>query len=132
MLVIVAGRVLGLEERGDGIALSYQCRGCSETEALFAARVINCTGPARDIRRSASTLLRSLFSGGIVRPGPLALGLDVTDSGALIRSDGRIHDRLFAVGPMLKEQLWETTAVRELRTQTEELARHLLGGGEKS
>jgi uncharacterized NAD(P)/FAD-binding protein YdhS len=125
-LVVVAGRVLGLQERGGGIALSYQRRGCTDTEMLYAARVINCTGPARDIRKSASTLLRSLFSGGMVRPGPLALGLDVSESGALIRSDGRIHDRLFAVGPMLKEQLWETTAVRELRTQAEELARHLL------
>ena len=131
-LVVVAGRVLSLEESEGGIALCYQRRGCTETEALYAARVINCTGPARDIRRSASTLLRSLFKDGIVRPGPLSLGLDVSASGALIRGDGQIHERLFAVGPMLKEQLWETTAVRELRAQTAELARHLSGAIGKS
>jgi uncharacterized NAD(P)/FAD-binding protein YdhS len=76
--------------------------------------------------------LRGLITSGTARPGPLALGLDVCDSGALIRPDGRAHDRLFAVGPMLKEHLWETTAVRELRTQTAELARHLIRAQGKS
>jgi uncharacterized NAD(P)/FAD-binding protein YdhS len=118
-------------QRNDG-RLSSQRRGCTDSETLHVARVINCTGPARDIRRSASALLRSLIAGGIGRPGPLALGLDVSDSGALVRSDGQTHDRLFAVGPMLKEQLWETTAVRELRTQTADLARRLVDAQGKS
>ena len=38
------------------------------------------------------------------------------------------HDRIFAIGPLLKERLWETTAVRELHVQTLELARRLIGG----
>jgi uncharacterized NAD(P)/FAD-binding protein YdhS len=125
-LVVIAGRVLKLEESAGAIALTFQRRGCTASETLYPARVINCTGPARDIRSSASPLLRSLITEGIGCPGPLALGLDVSDSGALVRPDGRAHERLFAVGPMLKEHLWETTAVRELRSQTLELARHLL------
>jgi hypothetical protein len=32
----------------------------------------------------------------------------------------------FALGPILKGQLWETTVVRELRVQAHELARHLI------
>ncbi len=67
-----------------------------------------------------------MLASGIVRPGPLALGLDVAESDALIRADGEVHDRLFAIGPLLKEHLWETTAVRELRGQTLDLARRLL------
>jgi uncharacterized NAD(P)/FAD-binding protein YdhS len=126
-LVVVAGRVLNLEERAGGVALTFQRRGRAESETLYPGRVINCTGPARDIRRTASTLLRCVIADGLGRPGPLALGLDVGDSGALIRPNGQAHNRLFAVGPLLKERLWETTAVRELRTQTADLARHLLG-----
>jgi uncharacterized NAD(P)/FAD-binding protein YdhS len=126
-LVVIAGRVLALDECDGRVVLTFQRRGQSEPERLALGRVINCTGPARDIRLSRSTLLRSLLADGIARPGPLALGLDVDDSGALIRPDGRIHDRLFAVGPLLKERLWETTAVRELRIQAAELARRLLG-----
>ena len=71
-------------------------------------------------------MLRSLIERGIGRPGPLALGLDVGDSGALIDKDGREQTQIYAVGPLLKERLWETTAVRELRIQTLELARRLV------
>ncbi len=125
-LIVVAGRVLSLAENNGMIEVSLRRRGAPEIEALRVRRVINCTGPARDVRLGSSNVLRSLIGRGIGRPGPLALGLDVTDSGALIRQDGREHDRLFAIGPLLKERLWETTAVRELRTQTLELARKLI------
>ena len=37
-----------------------------------------------------------------------------------------MRDRILAIGPLLKERLWETTAVRELRTQALDLARKLL------
>jgi uncharacterized NAD(P)/FAD-binding protein YdhS len=125
-LVVVAGRVISWEERADEMVLTVQRRGRAETETLAVGRVINCTGPARDIRVGASKLMRSLLSNGMGRPGPLALGLDVADSGALIEPGGRTNDRLFAIGPLLKEHLWETTAVRELRCQAAELARRLL------
>ncbi len=124
-LVVVAGRVLSMTGKNGMVELSLRRRGAPEAESLVVRRVINCTGPARDVRLGSSSLLRSLIERGIARPGPLALGLDVADSGALIRHDGREHDRLFAIGPLLKERLWETTAVRELRTQTLELARRL-------
>jgi uncharacterized NAD(P)/FAD-binding protein YdhS len=125
-LVVIAGRVLAMEERGEQMRLTFQRRGESRTEQLVVSRVINCTGPARDIRLTSSRLLNWLLTEGSVRPGPLALGLDVSETYALIRADGRIHDRLFAIGPLLKEHLWETTAVRELRSQAAALAARLL------
>jgi uncharacterized NAD(P)/FAD-binding protein YdhS len=125
-LVVVAGRVLSLDERPGQVVLTLQRRGRTDTETLVTSRVINCTGPARDVRTCQSKLLRQLLASGAARPGPLALGLDASESGALVRADGRVHDRIFAVGPLLKERLWETTAVRELRTQAVELAHRLL------
>jgi uncharacterized NAD(P)/FAD-binding protein YdhS len=125
-LVVVAGRIQSMTDANGMIEVSLRRRGAPEAEKLLVRRVINCTGPARDVRLGSSSLLRSLIERGIGRPGPLALGLDVADSGALIRQDGREHDRIFAIGPLLKERLWETTAVRELRTQTLELAKKLI------
>ncbi len=125
-LVVLAGRVLNLS-RNDGMTeVSFRRRGAAAAETLYVRRVINCTGPARDIRVGSSDLVQSLIARGIGRPGPLALGLDVDDSGALIGQDGRAQDRILAIGPLLKERLWETTAVRELRTQALDLARDLL------
>jgi uncharacterized NAD(P)/FAD-binding protein YdhS len=129
-LDVIAGRVVALRGQGGQIAVTLRRRGATttETETLFVRRVINCTGPARDVRVGPSALLQSVLARGVGRPGPLALGLDVTDSGALVRRDGRAHTRLFAIGPLLKERLWETTAVRELRVQALDLARKLLSG----
>jgi uncharacterized NAD(P)/FAD-binding protein YdhS len=125
-LVVIAGRLVSLSERGGRVAVTFQRRGESHNETITVGRVINCTGPARDIRLSASKLMQSMLANGISRPGPLALGLDVSDHGALISRDGHAQDWLYAIGPLLKDHLWETTAVRELRTQAAELARRLL------
>jgi uncharacterized NAD(P)/FAD-binding protein YdhS len=124
-LSIIAGRILASERVDDRIILTLQRRGESRTERLPVGLVINCTGPSRDIRQGSSALLRSMLDAGLARPGPLALGLDVDDAGALVRADGTVDDRLYAIGPLLKEHLWETTAVRELRVQAAELAGRL-------
>jgi uncharacterized NAD(P)/FAD-binding protein YdhS len=104
-------------------------RGAGETEALFARRVINCTGPSRNLRPGRSALVDALIDRGVGRPDPLSLGLEATDDGALVARDGTPSPHVFALGPILKGKLWETTAVRELRVQAHELARHLLATG---
>ncbi len=125
-LTVIAGRVRSLADRGDGAELTLVRRGGSEVETLVAQRIINCTGPARTLRAGRSPLVDALLDRGLGRPDPLALGLDVTESGALIAADGTTSEQIFALGPILKGQLWETTAVRELRVQAHELARHLI------
>ena len=126
-LNVLAARVVGLARRDGKVAITFRRRGAETTETLMVRRVINCTGPARDIRVGPSPLLQSVIARGIGRPGPLALGLDVADSGALLDRDGREQSTVFAIGPLLKERLWETTAVRELRSQALDLALKLLG-----
>ena len=116
-LTVIAGRVRSLADCGDGAELTLIRRGDSNVETLVAQRIINCTGPARTLRAGRSPLLDALIDRGLGRPDPLALGLDVTESGALIAADGTNSERIFALGPILKGQLWETTAVRELRVQ---------------
>jgi uncharacterized NAD(P)/FAD-binding protein YdhS/predicted metal-dependent enzyme (double-stranded beta helix superfamily) len=124
-LSVVAGRVLSLASESGEVVVTFRRRGADNAERTKVRRVINCTGPARNVEAGSSRLLRSLISRGVGRPGPLALGLDVADSGSLIGRDGRENDRIYAIGPLLKERLWETTAVRELRVQALELAQRL-------
>ncbi|WP_165226295.1 FAD/NAD(P)-binding protein [Aquisphaera insulae] len=127
-LRVIAGRVESIEPAGASVAVRVRRRDRSDPQVLTFGRLVNCTGPSRDIRDSASPLIRSLIARGIARPGPLALGLEARPSGALIGPDGATNDRLFAIGPLLKERLWETTAVRELRVQARDLAAHLTRG----
>ena len=49
---------------------------------------------------------------------------DVEDL-AVVDTQGRPSDFLFAIGPLLKGTLWETTAVPELRAQAHQVAKAL-------
>ncbi len=125
-LKLISGRVVTARQSGARIAVEVVRREGNCIESILADRVVNCTGPGRDVRKAPEGLLRTLIERGVGRPGPLALGLDVSDSNRLIDAEGREQKRVLTVGPMLKEKLWETTAVRELRVQAESLARSLV------
>jgi uncharacterized NAD(P)/FAD-binding protein YdhS len=93
---------------------------------LRVGRVINCTGPEADWRRIDNSLLSSLFAQRLARPDPLFLGLDVDADGSVLNDQAVASQTLFAIGPVRKGKLWETTAVPELREQASNLAEHIV------
>jgi uncharacterized NAD(P)/FAD-binding protein YdhS len=125
-LRIHAGRITRYTERSDAAEIAFRCRRSSSIRRLHVDRVINCTGSEPDCRRTDDPLLISLFASGMGRPGPLALGLDVDCAGALLDRYGMPSSSLYAIGPVRKGVMWETTAVPEIRNQASELADHLI------
>ncbi len=130
-LQIHGGRITAYRENSDSVEVSYRDRGHGELEKLRIDYVINCTGPHDDCRNPNSPLLSDLLNQKLIRPGPLFLGLDTAENGALLDANGAASDFLYTVGPPRKGNLWETTAVPEIRVQTSELAVHLLLGLEE-
>lgn len=126
-LVLHAGRLLAVAPSPQGLCVRLRRRGEAEIEALEVQRVLNCTGPA-DVRHVDQPLLQSLLAQGLVRPDPLALGLETAFHGAVLNREGAVSQRLFTLGPLRKGMLWETTAVPEIRQQAAALARELLAG----
>jgi uncharacterized NAD(P)/FAD-binding protein YdhS len=117
-----AGRMIRYVEQ-DGMAkVSYRDRTTRRKSTLKVDRVVNCTGSETDCRRIDDSLVSSLFAQGLARPDPLFLGLETDAHGALVDYNGRPSSSLFAIGPMRKGGLWETTAVPEIREQAAELA----------
>ncbi|GAA2215953.1 FAD/NAD(P)-binding protein [Nonomuraea monospora] len=90
------------------------------TTGLDVGWLVNATGPGGDV--TSDPFLATLIASGAARPDPLGLGLDADPDGALRGS----RERLFAVGPLLRGSLYETTAVPEIRTQAAALAPRLL------
>ncbi len=125
-LQVHAGRLRGFQLVGRRIRVDWCVRGTERISTLWVDRVVNCTGPDYDVRRSRDPLLRSLLSQGLAVADTLGLGLRTTAQSALVDSRGSASNRLFYVGPMLRAHHWETTAVQELREYAERLARHLL------
>lgn len=125
-LCVHAARLVAMADDGDGVCVSIRPRGSNAVETLRVERVINCTGPAGSLRDVPSRLLLELLDPGLARLDPLGLGFDTTDEGQLIGREGQPTPRLFALGPLRRGTLWESTAVPEIRAQAAALAERLL------
>jgi uncharacterized NAD(P)/FAD-binding protein YdhS len=124
-LCVHAGRVEAAALSGAGADLRLRPRGQIGTIGLSVDRVVNCTGPEGDITRVADRLTQALLRDGLARPDALALGFDVTATGAVLSRDGASSGGLFALGPLTKGVFWEITAVPDIRRQCAEMAAHL-------
>jgi uncharacterized NAD(P)/FAD-binding protein YdhS len=121
-----AARIVSIDSDPGGLRVAITPRGESATRSLVVQRVINCTGPNTGIEMCESPLTKALLSAGACRPDEVGIGLACDADGALIDAAGRVSDRLFTLGPLRKGELWESTAVPELRVQAERLARRLV------
>jgi uncharacterized NAD(P)/FAD-binding protein YdhS len=124
-LTVEAGRILELVPEGEELRVMWRRRGRGENESFAVNAVVNATGPDYALRRSTDPLVRSLRAAGLVSEDPLNLGLRTAPHGACVAADGSASSHLFYLGPMLRADHWEATAVPELRAHAEQLARHL-------
>jgi uncharacterized NAD(P)/FAD-binding protein YdhS len=125
-LAITAGRVLRLSAADDRAIVHFQQRGRHAVQQLTVAEVVNCTGSGYDIQSSTDPLWRALQGRGLAIPDHLGIGVQTGADGALMASDGSLSERLFYIGPLLRAQHWEATAVGELREHAERLALRLV------
>ena len=108
------------------VEVTLRPRGRAATERLVVDRVVNCTGPSSDVARVGDLLLDSLLASGRIAPDALRLGLRVADDLALLDAGGTPSEVLSLVGPLLRADFWEATAVPELRAHAARLAARLL------
>lgn len=88
--------------------------------------IINCTGPQSRFSQTGLPLFDNLLQKGLVCSDEIDLGIQADDNFAVIGEDGQSSSLLYAIGPLLKGSLWETTAVPELRGQAMRVAEVLL------
>jgi uncharacterized NAD(P)/FAD-binding protein YdhS len=130
-LRIQAASFKGLETSPDGgVRIRIRRRGESETLVVQGTALINSSGIEYDWRRVARPLPQQLLARGLVRSGPLALGIAAAIDGAVLDTDGRAASRLFAMGPPLRGMWWESTAVTDVALQAKALAMRLAGRSE--
>ncbi|MFS3129147.1 FAD/NAD(P)-binding protein [Nocardioides sp. Bht2] len=108
------GEVVAAEELPDGVRVRL-----SNGASLEVAAVVNCTGPLSSL--AADPLLASLARTGVVRPGPAGMGIDTADLGRVVGT--LTQATLFAVGSLRRGNLYESTAMPEIRVQAYNVAR---------
>lgn len=124
-LTVHAGAIERLEGKGDQVRVIWRPRGRNQSSVLVVDRIINCTGPDFRCSNSSDPLFKDLIANGLVQPDALGTGLRTAPNGGLINLFGRATRGLYYVGPMLRAEYWEATAVQELREHAERLAQEL-------
>ena len=125
-LKVIAGRVLDITEGHEGIIVEYIDKQENKHKSIKVSRIINCTGPESDYMYAGSELLKNALLQGIVAQDKLKLGLNTdVDTLAVKNSIGTYHANIFTIGSNVKGELWESTAVNELRSQAVVLAKEI-------
>lgn len=122
---IQKGSILDLEDQDEDVGVVFENRK-GERQTISGGLVINCTGPCAAFSETAVPLFQNLLERGLIRPDELDMGIDVGAEFAVIDREGQHSEFLFAIGPLMKGTLWETTAVPELRGQAMRVAELLL------
>jgi len=126
-LKIFAGRLIDISETPDSVKVEFYSKNHKQKEEINVSRVINCTGPETDLMLLEKSFLKNCLMKGIITQDELKLGINAdTETYQLVDRNGNKHANLFTLGSNLKGMLWETTAVNELRTQAEQLAKIIL------
>jgi len=123
---ILAGRIISADLENGGIKVSVRRRHDHSVATMQVSKIINCTGFKVDFDRTKSVLLRTLAKKELLRPHKLKCGIESNASGQVLGKDDFLSQRIFAVGPMLRPQYFETVAVPELREQAEKMAKTIL------
>ena len=123
-LSVLRGRVIAVADEPAGLCVGIE-QGAQVTE-IAAGWLINATGPAADVTATTDPPLRSLLDSGLARPDSLRLGIEADARGALPDVSGTPSNIVVTLGPPLRGQLYETTAIPEIRDQAAALAGPLL------
>ena len=115
-LRVASGRIRDMTATPDGVRVRYSPRKGDEDVELDVQRVIMASG-VEHISRTRDPLMQRLLDRGLVRMDAQGLGLDVTEGLNIVRADGAVAERIWALGPIVRGVFWECVAVPDIKVQ---------------
>lgn len=120
-LQIHAARVLGVDGEGP-LNVTLRSRASQAMTTLQSDIVVQATGLDTAVGFARHSLLSGLLQDGLAIADPLHLGVLARADGRLINAAGEVQDGLYAIGSLLRGNLWECTAMPEIRAAANTLA----------
>jgi uncharacterized NAD(P)/FAD-binding protein YdhS len=124
-LQIIAGRLQEICSRGRATQAQILLK-CGERRVLDVDRIISCTGIQESYTDSPRPLIHSLMENGLARANEVGIGFQTDGQGALLDATVAPSSVFFTLGPPSRGDLFETTAVPEIRAQAAALAQRLV------
>ncbi|RUL72177.1 FAD/NAD(P)-binding protein [Dyella choica] len=123
-LQIYAARVLDVDGEGP-LDVTVRSRANQIVTTLQSDLVVQATGLDTAVAFAEHPMLSVLLHEGLAVPDPLQLGVLAQSDGRLINAAGEIQHGLYAIGSLLRGNLWECTAMPEIRSTADTLATRL-------
>ncbi|WP_199099778.1 FAD/NAD(P)-binding protein [Dyella sp. ASV21] len=120
-LQVRAARVLAVDGAGP-LQVTLRERATQLVSTLGADLVIQATGLDTAIAYGEHELLARLLNDSLAVADPLQLGVLARADGQLLGAHGEPQRGLFAIGSLLRGNLWECTAMPEIRAAAHQLA----------
>lgn len=126
-LNIISGKLISVTKLNDSLEIIYFDKTLGKEQKIEATFMINCTGPESDFSKTNSFLLKNCLAKGLVVQDDLKLGLRTDISSfQTINSKNEINSSIYTLGSTLRGELWESTAINELRSQAKAVAEKVL------
>jgi uncharacterized NAD(P)/FAD-binding protein YdhS len=125
-LQVIAGRLRSVPSHEGSSQVRLRLKRGGE-QLLEVDRIISCTGIQENYSNSPRPLIRSLVESGLACANDLEIGFRTDAHGAMLNAALTPSSVLFTLGPPRRGELFETTAVPEIRAQAEALGLHLAG-----
>lgn len=124
-LVVRAAKLLHARLERNGVRALLRPRGQERAAPEEFDVIVRATGFDTDVQNTHHALIAHLREADLVAPDELGLGLRSDPAGQVVDRHGGIVPGLFLLGPLQRGQLWEVTAIAELRNAAAALARKL-------
>lgn len=131
-LKVYPGKITKVEQVIDGAIVNYFNKKSKTHHKLFVSRIINCTGPATDVKQSSNRLLVNLIKKNLIEQDHLKLGIQINPDNYTVLKNGLEVTGLHAIGSLLRGVLWESTAIGELRVQARSISETIIKDFEHS
>jgi uncharacterized NAD(P)/FAD-binding protein YdhS len=95
-------------------------------QAISVNRIINCTGPESNYKNLSNSIIAEMLEKNYLSLDNNNYSLLCNSNGAALTKDEKINEHLYLIGPIRKTTEWESTALREIRSQSILLANALL------
>lgn len=123
-LQVYAARVLDVDGEGP-LNVTVRSRAKQIVTTLESDIVVQATGLDTAVAFAGHSLLSGLLQDGLAVADPLQLGILAEPDGRLVDANGKTRPGLYAIGSLLRGNLWECTAMPEIRSAADALATHL-------
>jgi uncharacterized NAD(P)/FAD-binding protein YdhS len=124
-LRVEAARLETAELKSGRVHAQLRARGAQDASPHVCDVLIRATGLDTDVANTPDPLVRQLHTDGWLSADPLGLGFKCDGGYGLLNRLNRRAEGLYALGPLLRGEYWEMTAVPELRAAAKALATEL-------